>query len=82
MRNYKLELERRMPQTGRSIKEDGTTANVADMMEAIYTAQTKDYYGLSTDVKPDNSQVPIGAIFFEIDTTIVYMNDGTKWVAI
>lgn len=41
-----------------------------------------EYFGKSTDVKPLNAEVPIGATFFEIDTTVAYMNDSTTWVVI
>lgn len=46
------------------------------------TGSLMEYYGLSTGTKPVNSSIPIGATFFEIDTSIAYMNDGTDWVII
>jgi hypothetical protein len=35
------------------------------------------YTGLSTDIKP--SEVVTGATFYEIDTLLVYLYDGTSW---
>lgn len=42
---------------------------------------TKTIYGLSTETKPTANMVK-GNKFFEIDTTEVYMWNGTQWVVI
>lgn len=46
------------------------------------TGNAMEYFGKSTDVKPVNANVPVGATYFEIDTAIAYMNDGATWVVI
>jgi hypothetical protein len=42
---------------------------------------TMEHYGKSTDTKP-TTDIIIGATYFEIDTSEVYMWDGTSWVVI
>lgn len=42
------------------------------------TNDGSELYGLSSDTKPTNS-LKVGTSFFEIDTTDVYMWDGTTW---
>lgn len=63
-------IENLSPRTGRVIREDGTVINEAN-----------EYFGKSTDTKP-TANVQIGSTFFEIDTTTVYMFDGSNWVVI
>lgn len=51
-------------------------------IENIYNKDTtQTYYGLSTDTKPTENII-IGSSYFEIDTTEVYMWNGTSWVVI
>lgn len=40
--------------------------------------QIKNYYGLSTDVKP-TTDTPSGSTFWATDTNIVFRYDGTNW---
>ncbi len=37
------------------------------------------YEGLSTDAKPTGEEVPVNALFFEIDTGKFYYFDGEDW---
>jgi hypothetical protein len=75
---------------GKLIIDDanGNQTNVADLLKSINsavggsTSAGMEYFGNSTDTKPQNSQVPVGATFFAIDIQEVFMNDGTKWVMI
>ena len=51
-------------------------------IENIYNKDvTKTLYGLSTDTKPTSNMVK-GDVYFEIDTTEVYMWNGIEWVVI
>ena len=54
---------------------------IKNAIDNIYNKdQTKTHYLLSTDQKPTGTTK--GETVFEIDTTEVYMWDGTKWVVI
>ena len=63
---------------------EATAAAILAKLEAgidtTLTGNTMEYYGKSTDTKPTPDKV--GATFFEIDTTTVFMWDGTDWVVI
>lgn len=39
-----------------------------------------EYYGKSIDNKPSPIATPKGATFLEIDTKVIYINDGVSWV--
>lgn len=54
--------------------------NVVDISKLVEKANME-YYGLSTDVKPTVSIIK-GSTYFEINTSIVYMWNGTAWVVI
>ena len=56
------------------------SGNAVDLT-ALLTKPTMEYYGLSTDVKPTVG-ITKGATYFEINTSIVYMWNGTTWVVI
>ena len=63
---------------------DGTTTTKAlvkiKLDKVTVDGSTMEYYGKSTDTKPIPDKV--GATFFEIDTTTVFVWDGTDWVVI
>ena len=54
--------------------------NPVDITKLVQKANME-YYGKSTDVKP-TANIIVGSTYFEVDTTIVYMWDGTSWVVI
>lgn len=54
--------------------------NSVDITKLVQKA-SMDYFGKSTDVKP-TSNIIVGSTYFEIDTTVVSMWDGTSWVVI
>ena len=67
------------------IKQDEIISNLVDILTKLQDGikqdgSTMEYYGKSTDTKPTPDKV--GATFFEIDTTTVFMWDGTDWVVI
>ncbi|MBB6446446.1 hypothetical protein [Bacillus benzoevorans] len=66
-----VDINKHAAKTGRMIKEDGTIVNIADKF-------SMELYGLSTDTKPTTGLI-VGTTFFEIDTTNVYMWDGSTW---
>lgn len=52
------------------------------IMQNIYNVdKTQTIYGESTETKPTSNMIK-GNKYFEIDTTDVYMFNGTKWVEI
>jgi len=66
-------------------KQDEIISNLVDILTKLQDGikqdgSTMEYYGKSTDTKPTPDKV--GATFFEIDTTTVFMWDGTDWVVI
>lgn len=46
-------------------------------MQAITRATQQDWIGLSTETKPTG--LPVGSSFFETDTRLLYLFDGTGW---
>ena len=40
------------------------------------------YEGLSTDAKPTGEEVPVNALFLELDTGDFYFWNGSTWVAV
>ncbi len=55
---------------------------IYDIINEIYNKDTtKTLYGLSTETKPTDNMTK-GNAYFEIDTSEVYMWDGTQWVVI
>lgn len=48
--------------------------------DSFVPLQKMEYYGKSTDIKPDSSLTPKGATYLELDTKTVYINDGSTWV--
>lgn len=62
-----------------SARNDGEGKPITDVQ---VRGSDMEHYGNSTSTKPTNSTVPVGATFFEIDTSTAYMNDGTNWVVI
>jgi len=50
------------------------------MAVKLISGAQKKFIGLSTDTKPVVSSVPIGSIFWESDTNIEYINNGTSWI--
>ena len=73
---------------GQHEKQDGSMAITGEKnpMPVVGSVQLSgsnmEYFGKSTDTKPVNANVPVGATFFAIDTATAYMNDGTNWVVI
>lgn len=74
---------------------DGNPVNIVELLTSIINELQKpvqvevsnevsnmEYYGKSTDAKPNITEVPVGAVFYEIDTETAYMNDGTSWVEV
>jgi len=59
---------------------DALPAGTNNIGKVTFDGNTMEYYGKSTDTKPTPDKV--GATFFEIDTTTVFMWDGTDWVVI
>lgn len=59
---------------------DALPAGTNNIGKVTFDGSTMEYYGKSTDTKPTPDKV--GATFFEIDTTTVFMWDGTDWVVI
>ena len=59
---------------------DALPAGTNNIGKVTFDGSTMEYYGKSTDTKPTPNKV--GATFFEIDTTTVFMWDGTDWVVI
>jgi len=59
---------------------DALPAGTNNIGKVTVDGSTMEYYGKSTDTKPTPDKV--GATFFEIDTTTVFMWDGTDWVVI
>ena len=59
---------------------DALPAGTNNIGKVTFDGSTMEYYGKSTDTKPIPDKV--GATFFEIDTTTVFMWDGTDWVVI
>jgi hypothetical protein len=59
---------------------DALPAGTNNIGKVTVDGSTMEYYGKSTDTKPTPNKV--GATFFEIDTTTVFMWDGTDWVVI
>jgi len=59
---------------------DALPAGTNNIGKVTFDGNTMEYYGKSTDTKPTPNKV--GATFFEIDTTTVFMWDGTDWVVI
>lgn len=73
---YDEEKERWVVILGR----DGRMFVRDDSVERELKTQRKmENFGTSSDPKPDNDDVPTGAVFFEIDTETVYINDGEDW---
>ena len=64
---------------------NGNPVDLVALITAINNIYNKDatrtFYGLSTDTKPTGGNVK-GNKYFEIDTSEVYMWNGTKWVVI
>jgi len=60
-------------------KQDLIIAEIAKPVKL--NGSTMEYFGKSTDVKPTVDIIK-GSTYFEIDTTDVYMYDGTIWVVI
>lgn len=59
---------------------DALPAGSNNIGKVTFDGSTMEYYGKSTDTKPTPDKT--GATFFEIDTTTVFMWDGTDWVVI
>jgi hypothetical protein len=59
---------------------DALPAGTNNIGKVTFDGSTMEYYGKSTDTKPTPDKV--GATFFEIDTTTVFVWDGTDWVVI
>lgn len=63
--------------------KDGYGQNIPQMFDqandVFEPLKKMEYFGLSTDTKPNAADVPKGATYFEIDTTNAYMCDGTTW---
>jgi len=59
---------------------DALPAGTNNIGKVTVDGSTMEYYGKSTDTKPTPDKV--GATFFEIDTTTVFMWDGSDWVVI
>jgi len=59
---------------------DALPAGTNNIGKVTFDGSTMEYYGKSTDTKPTPDKV--GATFFEIDTTTVFMWDGSDWVVI
>jgi hypothetical protein len=73
-----------MAYNNKSLLKDGGNLPIPqqyDQANDIYEQLKKmEYYGLSTDTKPSPSITPKGATFLEIDTKVVFINNGTQWV--
>lgn len=69
--------------------EAGAAIDLATLINTVVTAinniynkdTTKTLYGLSTDTKPTSGNIK-GNTFFEIDTSNVFMWNGSAWVVI
>ena len=57
----------------------GNEINLVDIIKNAI--RDMEYYGKSTDTKP-TANITKGSTYFEIDTTKVYMWDGSGWVVI
>ncbi len=64
---------------------NGNPVDLAALIAAVVNIYNKDtsrtFYGLSTDTKPTSGMIK-GNAYFEIDTSEVYMWNGTNWVVI
>lgn len=59
-----------------------TLARSEDLLNKLHSKdETQTIYGESTETKPTSNMIK-GNKYFEIDTTDVYMFNGTKWVEI
>lgn len=75
-----------MPFNTKSLKTDASGKFIPQTfngnIDDYQVLQTMEFYGKSTDPKPANNSVPVGATFFEIDTQNAFMNDGSTWVVL
>ena len=74
----------RTPQMNVLLKNHSPETQVFDVFLYLYNDTTDiprnmEYYGASLSRRPDANTVPVGAIYFDIATQLVYQSDGFVW---
>ncbi len=79
------DINRMHPKTGRTIREDNTTLNIADQLvaleEALQAIHPLEGRGLAEN-RPEPNEVPVGFVYWSIDTGEIEVNNGAAWALI